>query len=88
MWAELWLRAWLVDLVNGDCGSNYVGSSSMPAVAGYPNITVPIGFAKELPIGISIFGRAWSEATLIKFAYAFEQATKARRAPKFLPTYA
>jgi len=63
-----------------------VGSSSMPAVAGYPNITVPAGFARELPIGISFFGRAWSEGTLIKFAYAFEQLTKSRRAPKYLPT--
>ncbi len=77
---------WMIDLVSGDCGSGYVGSSSMPAVAGYPNITVPAGFVRELPIGVSFFGRAWSEATLIKFAYAFEQATKARRAPKFLPT--
>lgn len=79
---------WMIDTVNGDCGSGYVGSSSMPAVAGYPNITVPAGFAKELPIGISFFGRAWSEPTLIKFAYSFEQAAKARRKPKFLPTFA
>lgn len=79
---------WLIDTVSGDCGSGYVGSSSMPAVAGYPNITVPAGFAKELPIGISFFGKAWTEETLIKFAYAFEQATKARRKPKFMPTYA
>jgi len=78
---------WMIDLVSGDCGSGYVGSSSMPAVAGYPNITVPAGFVKELPIGVSFFGRAWSEATLIKIAYAFEQSTKARRVPKYLPTY-
>ena len=77
---------WMIDLVNGDCGSGYVGSSSLPAVAGYPNITVPAGFARELPIGISFFGRAWSEHVLIKFAYSFEEATKARRMPKFLPT--
>jgi amidase len=77
---------WMIDLVSGDCGSSYVGSSSMPAVAGYPNVTVPAGFARELPIGISFFGKAWSEPTLIKFAYSFEQATKARRPPKYLQT--
>jgi amidase len=77
---------WLIDNINGDCFSGYVNSSSMPAVAGYPNITVPAGFAKELPIGISLFGKAWSEGTLIKLAYAFEQATKARKKPKFLRT--
>jgi amidase len=78
---------WMIDTVNGDCGSAYVGSSSIAAVAGYPNITVPAGFASELPIGISFFGRAWSEHTLIRLAYSFEQATKARRVPKFLQTY-
>jgi amidase len=78
---------WMIDTVNGDCGSGYVGTSSMPAIAGYPNITVPAGFAKELPIGISFFGRAWSEGTLIKLAYSFEQATKARRKPKLLATF-
>ncbi len=77
---------WMIDWVNGDCGSNYVSSSSLAAVAGYPSITVPAGFIRELPIGISFFGRAYSEHTLIKIAYAFEQATKARRLPKFLPT--
>jgi amidase len=80
--------SWMIDTVSGDCGSGYVGSSSMPAVAGYPNITVPAGFAKELPIGISFFGKAFTEAKLIEIAYSFEQATKARRKPKFLPTYA
>lgn len=78
---------WMIDTVSGDCGSGYVGSSSMPAVAGYPNITVPAGFAKELPIGISFFSKAFTEHTLIKLAYSFEQATKARRKPKFLKTY-
>ena len=77
----------MIDTVNGDCGSGYVGSSSLAAVAGYPNITVPAGFAKELPIGMSFFGKAFTEATLIKLAYSFEQATKARRAPKYLPTF-
>lgn len=78
---------WMVDLVSGDCGSGYVGSSSLAAVAGYPNITVPAGYLSELPIGVSFFGRAFSEPTLIKIAYAFEQATKARKTPKFLPTF-
>lgn len=79
--------SWLIDTVSGDCGSGYVSSSSLAAVAGYPNITVPAGFERELPMGISFFGRAWSEGTLIKLAYSFEQATKARRKPKFLNTY-
>jgi len=78
---------WMIDTVNGDCGSGYVGSSSLAAVAGYPNITVPAGMTRELPIGISFFGRAWSEATLVRIAFAFEQATKARRRPRFLDTY-
>jgi amidase len=76
--------AWVTDLVNGDHVGG--GSSNAAAVAGYPNINVTAGFLSGLPVGISFFGRAWSEPTLIKLAYSFEQATKARQAPKFLPT--
>jgi amidase len=76
--------AWLTDFVNGD---HFAGDSSgVAAVAGYPNITVPAGAVFGLPVGISFFGTAWSEATLIRLAYAFEQATHHRRAPKFLTT--
>ena len=76
--------AWPIDLVNGD---HYLGSSSTPAaVAGYPSVTVPAGFVDDLPVGISFFGRAWSEAKLLALAYAFEQASKKRQPPKFLPT--
>ncbi len=76
--------AWMTDLIDGD---HFLGGSSqLAAVAGYPSITVPAGFVFGLPIGISFFGRAWSEAALLKIAYAFEQITKVRKPPKFLPT--
>ncbi len=76
--------AWKTDLILGD---HYVGgSSSLPAIAGYPNITVPMGFVDNLPVGISFFGTAWSEPVLIEIAYSYEQATKHRRAPEYLAT--
>ena len=75
---------WPTDLLNGDHFTG--GFSTATAVAGYPHITVPAGYIHGLPVGISFFGRAYSEPELIKFAYAFEQATKVRRQPKFLPT--
>jgi amidase len=74
----------LTDLVNGDYGPG--GASTIPAVAGYPHITVPMGYAFGLPVGLSFFGRAWSEPTLIKLAFAFEQATKHRKPPRYLKT--
>ncbi len=74
--------AWLTDLVTGDHFGG--GSSNAAAVAGYPNINVTAGSIMGLPVGISFFGRAWSEPTLIKIAYSFEQASKVRQAPKFL----
>ncbi len=80
-------QSWMIDLINGDSPTNYVSSSSMPAVSGYPNITVPAGFISEMPIGISFFGKAFTEEKLIKLAYAFEQTTKARRKPRLLATY-
>jgi amidase len=78
--------AWLIDLVNGDASNSDVESTSPAAVAGYPHITVPAGLIFGLPVGISFFASAWQEPTLIKFAYAFEQATQFRRQPRFLPT--
>ena len=74
----------LTDLVNGDYGSG--SATTFPAVAGYPHITVPGGFVFGLPVGVSFFGRGWSEPVLLKLAYAFEQATGHRRPPVFLPT--
>jgi amidase len=74
----------LIDLVNGD---HWLGSSSTPAaVSGYASITVPAGYVHGLPVGLSFIGRAWSEPTLLKLAYAYEQASRHRRPPTFAPT--
>jgi amidase len=79
--------AWLIDLVSGD---RFPGDESAPSsitsVAGYPQITVPMGSYRGLPIGLSFFGRGWSEPTLIKLAFAYEQATKHRKPPTFMTT--
>jgi amidase len=75
--------AWTTDLVNGD---HFTGGSSTPAaVAGYPNVQVPAGYVYGLPVGISFFGRAFTEGILIRLAYAYEQATKHRQPPRLLP---
>ncbi len=77
--------AWLTDHVNGDrFDGGFSGGAA--AIAGYPHITLPMGFFSGLPVGISFFGRAWSEPTLLRIAYAYEQATNHRQAPKYLPT--
>lgn len=76
--------AWPTDVINGDHFS--AGTSTLAAVAGYPHVTVPMGFVFGLPVGISFFGRAWSEPMLIKLAYSYEQATKVRKPPQFRKT--
>ncbi|HIM55266.1 MAG TPA: amidase [Candidatus Latescibacteria bacterium] len=76
--------AWVTDLVNGDNFS--VSSSTLAAVSGYANVTVPMGYVRGLPVGLSVFGTAFSEPVLLRITYAFEQAAKARRRPEFLPT--
>jgi amidase len=76
--------AWKTDLVLGD---HFVGgNSSLAAISGYPAITVPMGFIDGLPVGISFFGRAWSEALLIEIAFSYEQASKHRKPPEYLVT--
>jgi amidase len=77
--------AWVIDVVNG--GRGFIDSSTPAALAGYPLITVPAGYAfGALPVGVTFMGRRWSEPRLMKIAFAFEQATRVRRPPKFLPT--
>jgi amidase len=78
--------AWVIDHVDGDNGMG--GSSTLAAVAGYPSITVPAAHFFGLPVGVSFFGRAWSEASLLGLAADFESRTHARREPQFLPTIA
>jgi amidase len=73
--------SWLIDWVNGDYSSG--GCSTAAAVAGYPHVTVPMGQVRGLPVGFSFFGGAWSEAKLLGLAYAYEQASKARKPPTF-----
>jgi amidase len=75
---------WPIDVLLGDHFTG--GSSTAAAVAGYPSISVPAGYAFGLPVGITFMGRAWSEPTLIKLAFAYEQGTKHRKPPRFLPT--
>ena len=76
--------AWLTDFVKGDASGG--GFTQAAAVAGYPHITVPAGFVRGLPVGLSFVRTAWSESTLIGLAYAYEQASKARRPPQYLKT--
>ena len=76
--------AWFIDYINGDRDTG--GCTTPAAVAGYPHITVPAGFYGTLPIGLSFFGTAWSEPTLLKLAYAWEQETTARRKPAYAPS--
>jgi amidase len=77
--------AWLIDLVNGDSGTG-VSCSTLPAVSGYPHVTVPAGDIRGLPVGLSFFGKPYTEDKLLGFAFAYEQVTAHRRQPRFLPT--
>ena len=77
--------SWCTDLINGDSWTGY-GSYGPAALSGFPSITVPMGNVDELPVGLSFLGKAYSEAALIGIAYAYEQASKNRKAPKFIET--
>ena len=74
--------AWKTDLVNGD--HFILGSSSPAAISGYPNVVVPMGQIDGLPVGLSIFGRPWSEPILLEIAYSYEQGTNKRFTPKYI----
>jgi amidase len=76
--------SWLIDYINGD--HFVLGSSTPAAVAGYPAITVPAGYERGLPLGVTFIGKPWSEGALIKFAFAYEQATRHRKRPALRPT--
>lgn len=76
--------AWVTDLVHGD-RSSFPGCSSATARAGYPHVTVPSGFVLGLPVGVSFFGPAWSEPSLIGLAHSFEQSTRHRNVPRMQP---
>ena len=76
--------ACLIDLVNGDHWLG--GSTDLSAISGYPSISVPGATVQGLPVGLTFMGKRWSEPTLIKFAYAFEQKTKVRKPPEFIPS--
>ncbi|MEJ2132638.1 MAG: amidase family protein, partial [Gammaproteobacteria bacterium] len=78
--------AWSIDLVNGDARTGGPNSAWLPAMAGYPHITVPMGDLFGLPVGLSFYAGAWQEARLIELAYAFEQATQARLKPTLAPS--
>jgi amidase len=77
--------AWKIDAANGD-QINGAGAGSLAAVAGYPHLTVPMGAVMGLPVGLSLIGPAWSEARLLGYGYAYEQAAKAKVTPRFLPS--
>jgi amidase len=78
--------AWLIDPIAGDASAAGPNSTTLPAIAGYPHVTVPGGWYHGLPVGLSFMGRAYSEGKLLGYAYAYEQATRHRKPPRYLPT--
>jgi len=77
--------SWRFDLVRGDDNGSGEGTTTLPAVSGYPHLTVPMGAVKGLPLGLSFIGPAWSETRLLSLGHAFEQAAQARLTPRFVP---